>query len=102
MVVLAVMAMWALDCTRIGNSPFELSVIFSHDEYRLVPEPEVGHYLQHPKAAVYLILRWHLPERADEVDSFAREEYAGGVPSICVLAVKNAPPVSRILQISTE
>lgn len=101
MVVLAVMAMWALDCTWIGNSPFELSVIFSHDEYRLVPEPEVGHYLQHPKAAVYLILRWHLPERADEVDSFAREEYAGGVPSICVLAVKNAPPVSRILQIST-
>lgn len=83
MVVLAVMARWALECTWIGNSPFELSVIFSHDEYRLVPEPEVGHYLQHQKVAVYLILRWHLLERADEVDSFEREEYASGVPSMC-------------------
>jgi len=97
-VVLAVMAMWALECTWIGNSPFVVGVIFSHDEYRLVPELEVGHYLQHPKAVVYLIFRCPLPERADEVDSFEREEYAGGVPSMCVLGVKNASPVSRILR----
>ena len=98
MVVLAVMAMWASECTWIDNSPFELSVICSHDEYRMVPEQEVGHYLQHPKAVLYLIFRWHLPERADESDSFEREEYAGGVPSMCVLGVKNASPVSRILR----
>jgi len=97
-VVLAVTAMWASECTWIGNFPFELSVICPHDEYRMVPEQEVGHYLQHPKAVVYLIFRCPLPERADEVDSFEREEYAGGVPSMCVLGVKNASPVSRILR----
>ena len=99
MVVLAVTAMWASECTWIGNFPFELSVICPHDEYRMVPEQEVGHYLQHPKAVVYLIFRCPLPERADEVDSFEREECAGGVPLMCDWGLRMLRP-SRGYKIS--
>jgi hypothetical protein len=67
----------------IWTSLLEVDVVFCYDKYRLVPEHIIGQYQQTLRGVVYVRVRWYHLERADEMDSFEREERAGSVPLMC-------------------